>query len=134
MNETNKNILLFDGVCNLCNRLVGFIIKRDPAHKFKFASLQSGIGQQLLREKGLDADSLFSVVFIQGDNYFFKSTAALKVLKTIGGVWKFFYFLMIIPRPVRDFFYDIVARYRYRIFGKRTTCMVPTPEIMERFL
>ncbi len=134
MGEPVKNILLFDGVCNLCNGLVRFIIKRDRIGKFKFASLQSEIGQQWLTRLGLTKNEFESFVFIQDDRYYLKSSAALKVLKELGGIWKSFYVLILIPRPVRDFIYNLVAKSRYRIFGKRDVCMVPTPELKERFL
>lgn len=134
MIETSKNILLFDGVCNLCNGLVLFIIKRDPAGKFKFASLQSETGQQWLTRIGLVKNEFESFIFIQDDKYYLKSTAALKMLRQLGGVWKLLYVFILVPRPIRDFFYDLIARSRYRIFGKRDVCMIPTPELRERFL
>ena len=134
MIEPAKNIVLFDGVCNLCNGLVRFIIKRDRFGKFKFASLQSDTGQQLLMRFGLAKNEFESFVFIQGDKYYLKSAAALKVLKELGGIWKAFYVFIFIPRPIRDFMYNLIAKSRYKIFGKRDVCMVPTPELQERFL
>ncbi len=134
MQNNTKNILLFDGICNLCNGIVQFVIKRDKKAKFKFASLQSESGQLLLKKFGLSQSDFNSFVFIDGDKILLKSTAALHVLKELGGVWKFFYCFIIVPRPIRDFFYSIIARTRYTIFGKRKTCMVPTPELKERFL
>ena len=134
MNNSDENILLFDGVCNLCNGLVLFIIKRDKAGRFKFASLQSDNGEQLLNRFGLNTNKLTSLVLIMGDKYFLKSTAVLKLLKELGGIWKTFYIFIIIPRPVRDFIYDLIAGSRYKIFGKRDECMVPTPELQSRFL
>ena len=134
MNNSDQNILLFDGVCNLCNGLVLFIIKRDKDGEFKFASLQSDNGEQLLNRFGLSTNKLTSLVLITGDKYFLKSTAVLKLLKELGGIWKTFYIFIIIPRPVRDFIYDLIAGSRYKIFGKRYECMVPTPELQNRFL
>ena len=134
MDEPAKNILLFDGVCNLCNGLVRFIIKRDRTGKFKFASLQSEIGQQWLKRFGLAKNEFESFVLIQDDKYYLKSAAALKVLRELGGVWKLFYVFILIPRPVRDFMYNLIAKSRYKIFGKRDVCMIPTPELKERFL
>jgi predicted DCC family thiol-disulfide oxidoreductase YuxK len=134
MNDTNDNILLFDGVCNLCNRVIQFTIIRDPKRKFKFASLQSDAGQQILKKFGLSISDFESFVLIKGDNYYLKSTAALMVLRELGGFWGLFYFLMIVPRPVRDFLYNLIAKSRYRIFGRRATCMVPTPDLADRFL
>ncbi|MFN2440244.1 MAG: thiol-disulfide oxidoreductase DCC family protein [Chitinophagaceae bacterium] len=126
--------MLFDGVCNLCNRVVQFTIKRDPKGKFKFASLQSEAGQALLKKFGLRTDDFDSFVYIEDDKYFLKSSAGLHVLKELGGFWKLFYGLIIFPRPLRDFIYNIIAKTRYKIFGKRDVCMVPTPDMQERFL
>lgn len=134
MNEPAKNIVLFDGVCNLCNGLVRFIIKRDRNGKFKFASLQSEIGQQWLLRFGLAKNEFESFVLIEGDKYYVKSAAALKMLRGLGGIWKVFYVFILVPRPVRDFIYDLIAKSRYRIFGKKNICMIPTPELKERFL
>jgi predicted DCC family thiol-disulfide oxidoreductase YuxK len=134
METKETNILLFDGVCNLCNRVVQFTIKRDPEEKFKFASLQSESGQALLKKFGLPANDFDSFVFIQGDNYYLKSAAGLHVLKELGGIWSVFYALMIIPGPLRDFIYRLIAKTRYSIFGKRDTCMVPTEDLKKRFL
>lgn len=134
MRDTNDNILLFDGVCNLCNRVIQFTIRRDPERKFKFASLQSDTGQQILKKLGLSIDDFESFVLIKGDKYFLRSSAALMVLRELGGFWRLFYFFIIVPRPVRDFLYNLVAKSRYRIFGRRATCMVPTPELEDRFL
>jgi len=134
VDEPAKNIVLFDGICNLCNGLVRFIIKRDRTGKFKFASLQSAIGQQWLMKFGLAKNEFESFVFMQDDKYYIKSDAALKMLRALGGVWNVFYVFIIIPRPVRDFIYDRIAKSRYKIFGKREVCMIPTPELQERFL
>jgi predicted DCC family thiol-disulfide oxidoreductase YuxK len=131
-NETS--ILLFDGVCNLCNGVVNFIIKRDSKEKFKFASLQSESGQALLIKFGLRTNDFDSFVFISGEEYFLKSSALLHVLSKLGGVWKLFYAFIIFPRPIRDLVYSIVAKTRYRIFGKRDTCIIPTPEVNRKFL
>jgi predicted DCC family thiol-disulfide oxidoreductase YuxK len=134
MSNNQAHILLFDGVCNLCNSIVQFTIKRDPKEKFKFASLQSESGQALLKKFGLPTDDFDSFVFINGDKYFLKSSAGLHVLKELGGVWKLFYVFIIFPRPLRDFVYNIIAKTRYKIFGKRGTCMIPTPRLKQRFL
>ena len=134
MDEPVKNIILFDGVCNLCNGLVRFIIKRDRTGKFKFASLQSEIGQQWFMRFGLAKNEFESFVLIRGDKYYLKSAAALKMLKELGGIWKAFYVIIFIPRPFRDFLYGLIAKSRYKIFGKRDVCMVPTPELEKRFL
>ncbi len=134
MDNFEKPILLFDGVCNLCNRVVQFTIKRDPEGKFRFAALQSEGGQALLKKFNLPKNDFDSLVLIEGEKYFLRSAAVLRVLKGLGGGWKLFYGLMIFPRPLRDFIYGIVARTRYRIFGKRDSCMVPDGDVKERFL
>jgi len=129
-----SHILLFDGVCNLCNGTVQFIIKNDPDGQFKFASLQSERGQALLIKLGLPTNHFDSFVYIAGDTYYIKSTAVLHILKKLGGFWKLLYVLMLFPRPVRDFFYGLVAKTRYSLFGKRESCMIPTDNIKQRFL
>lgn len=134
MSNNENYILLFDGVCNLCISVVNFTIKRDSKEKFKFAALQSESGQALLKKFNLPTNDFGSFVFIKREKYFIKSSAGLNVLKEIGGVWKLFYFFIIIPSPLRDFIYNIVARTRYRIFGKQDTCIIPTPEVKQRFL
>jgi predicted DCC family thiol-disulfide oxidoreductase YuxK len=134
MDERGRDILLFDGICNLCNGLVLFIIKRDKTGKFNFAALQSDSGSQLLNRFGLNNNELKSLVLITGDAYFLKSTAVLKLLRDLGGIWKVFYIFIVIPRPIRDFVYDMISRSRYKLFGKREVCMIPTPELQSRFL
>ena len=134
MDDSGENIVLFDGVCNLCNGLVRFIIKRDKEGKFKFASLQSETGQQRLAQFGLANNEFSSFVLIRDGSYYLRSTGVLKMLKELGGIWKLFYVLLFIPRPLRDLLYDGIAKSRYRIFGKRDNCMIPTPELKERFL
>lgn len=133
-NEEQSNILFFDGVCNLCNGAVQFLIKRDPEEKIKFATLQSDFGQSFLKKFDLAKEDFDSVILIQGDRYFLKSTAALKVIRKLGGVWKHLYYFIYIPRFLRDFIYDLIAKSRYSIFGKREYCMTPSPETEERFL
>ena len=134
MNNNKTRILLFDGVCNLCNSIVQFTIKRDPKGKFKFASLQSESGQSLLKQFGLSLNDFDSFVFITDDKYFTKSSAGLHVLKELEGIWKVFYVFIIFPRPLRDFVYNLIAKTRYKVFGKMDTCMIPTPDIIQRFL
>ncbi|WP_411823170.1 thiol-disulfide oxidoreductase DCC family protein [Leptospira sp. 'Mane'] len=129
-----RNILLFDGVCNLCNHVVQFVIKRDPEGKFKFAALQSEAGQALLKKFNLPKEDFDSFVLVQGETFHLRSTAGLHVLKELGGKWKFFYFLILFPSPLRDFAYSLVAKSRYRIFGRTDSCMIPTPELKSRFL
>lgn len=133
--ETSKSpILLFDGVCNLCNATVRFTIRRDRKGIFKFAALQSETGQMLLKKHGLDADDFDSFVLIEGEDYYLKSTAALRVMKTWGGVWKIWSVFKIVPAPLRDLIYSLIAKNRYRVFGRRSECVVPTDDVRERFL
>jgi predicted DCC family thiol-disulfide oxidoreductase YuxK len=134
MKDKKKNILLFDGVCNLCNGAVQFILKRDKKKIFQFASLQSEAGERLLRQYGLSTTAFHSLVLIQDDHVFLKSTAVLKIAKQLGGFCKLWYAFIIIPRFIRDFIYDLVARSRYRIFGKRDRCMIPTADVSDRFI
>lgn len=110
-----------------------FIIKRDPKGIFKFASLQSDVGKKLLKEQGIPND-LDSFIYIEGDRYYFKSTAALRVCKKLSGPWNLLYPLIIVPRPIRNFVYDIIAKNRYRWFGKQKECMLPSEGIKKRFL
>ena len=119
----NENILLFDGYCNLCSRLVNFIIKRDKKAKFFLVSLQSASGQSLLKKFGLPTDDFDSVVYIRSDKYFLKSSAILHILKDLGGIWKLFFIFIIIPNFVRDFIYKIIAKTRYKIFGRHDSCI-----------
>ena len=134
MNEACENIILFEGVCNLCSGLVRFIMKRDKKEKFKFASLQSLEGQQWLKRFGLVKDEFESFVLISHNEYYLKSTGVLKMLRELGGVWKAFYVLILIPCRGRDFLYDLIAKSRYKIFGKQDSCMLPAPELKARFL
>jgi len=127
-------IILFDGVCNLCNTSVQFILKRDRRSRFRFASLQGPAGQALLQRSGLPADHLDSFVLVENNNVYTRSSAALRVISRLGGGYTLFYVFWIIPRPIRDGVYDWVARHRYRWFGKEDSCWLPRPEWKERFL
>ncbi|MFY7965508.1 MAG: thiol-disulfide oxidoreductase DCC family protein [Chitinophagaceae bacterium] len=133
MDKTN-NILLFDGVCNLCNKLVLFVIKRDKNNKIKFASLQSEAGRKILLSNNFCTNNLSSFVFIKQNRVLIKSTAALNLSKEIGGIWQLLYVFIIVPKFIRDLVYDIVAKNRYSWFGKQNECMVPTKELMNKFL
>jgi predicted DCC family thiol-disulfide oxidoreductase YuxK len=118
----DKHIVLVDGYCNLCNGLVHFIKKRDRHEKFLIYSLQSETGLSLLAKAGLSTEKIDTVVFIRENEYFFKSAATLNIMKEMDGVWKLFYGLIIIPRFFRDAVYDVVAKSRYYVFGKRDYC------------
>lgn len=126
-------IVLFDGVCNFCNGAVNFIIKHDHEKRFKFAALQSDIGQQL-RVKHDIADDVDSIILVEDDKTYLHSTAGLRVAKTLGGIWSLGYAFIIVPSFIRDWAYKMFAKYRYKLFGKKDVCMVPTAEIRERFL
>ncbi|MBX2927490.1 MAG: thiol-disulfide oxidoreductase DCC family protein [Saprospiraceae bacterium] len=127
-------ILLFDGECNLCNGTVQFILRRDPAGRFRFASLQSDAGRELLLRHGLDTESISTVVLIADDKAYTRSDAGLGIARRLGGLWPVLYAGMIVPRFIRDRIYNFIARNRYRWFGKRESCYTPTPELRGRFL
>ena len=129
-----KPILLFDGVCNLCNFSVRFTIKRDPNFKFLFASLQSAVGQKLLKQFKLPTHEIYTFVLINKNKATMKSTATLEVFKRLKGLWPLLYTFIFIPNPIRDFIYDLIANNRYKWFGKRDQCMVPSSSIEKRFL
>ena len=122
MMNTNKNILLFDGVCNLCNTMVKFVKKYDKEKTFLFISLQSASGIEILRNMEIPVDQLETIVLIRNDEYFIQSTAVLKIFKILGGFWSPLSIFIIIPLPIRDWVYKLVSRWRYRLFGKRETC------------
>lgn len=131
----NKQIVLFDGVCNLCHNAVQFIIKRDPKDKFVFASLDSEIGKKLLSERHIDRNQVDSIVLIIPDDaYFIKSDAALEISKSLSGIYSIFSYFSFLPQSFRDFIYDMIAKNRYRIFGKKEECPLPTPAQKEKFL
>jgi predicted DCC family thiol-disulfide oxidoreductase YuxK len=127
-------ILLFDGVCNLCSRAVQFVIRHDPAGRFRFAALQSPAGQRLLVEHGLPADTLDTFVLIEGARCFTRSDAAIELARRLDGAWRWLRLAAVVPRPIRDWAYGVLVRNRYRWFGRRESCMVPTPELSQRFL
>ncbi len=129
-----NSIILFDGICNLCNHTVQFIIKNDPNKKFLFTSLQSDTGIELLKKYGLSTIDFKSFILIKGDKVYTKSTAALKIARQLKKPVRFLYGFIIIPKFIRDFFYSIIASNRYRLFGKNSVCMVPSPENISRFI
>jgi predicted DCC family thiol-disulfide oxidoreductase YuxK len=127
-------IILFDGVCNFCNGSVNFVIKRDTRGYFRFAPLQEPKGAEVARRYGVDATKLDTFVLIENGQAYRKSGGALRVVRRLGGAYSLAFALIVVPAFARDFFYDWFARWRYRWFGKRNGCMVPTPEVRERFL
>lgn len=117
-----KAVILFDGECNFCHRSVQFIIKRDPKKMFRFASLQSEAGRKFI-EKYHIPDSLDSIILVENQQYYIKSTAVLKICRKLKGGWKALYLLIVVPSPIRHFIYDLVAKYRKRIGSKKTCTM-----------
>ena len=128
-----NSIILFDGECNFCNSSVQFIIKRDKKARFRFSSLQSDIGQKLLTNLQIPAD-LDSIILVESDAWFAQSTATLRICRHLNGGWKLFSLLQLVPKPLRDAVYKLAAKNRYRWFGKKDACMLPSPEIRKRFL
>lgn len=127
-------IILFDGVCNLCNGAMQFVIKRDKKSYFNFASLQSVEAQKLLEKYTLPLSDFNSFILIENDKAYIKSTGALMVLKKLNGLWPLLYGFIIIPKFIRDKIYEWIACNRYKWFGKKNECMIPTPQLKTRFL
>ncbi len=133
MTHTEK-IILFDGVCNLCNGSVQFVLKHDKKNQFLFGSLQSKTGQEYLQQFNLATETFSSFMLIENGKLYTRSTGALRVLKHLGGGWQLLYGLVIIPRFIRDAVYNWIARNRYKWFGKQESCWLPTPALKARFL
>ena len=127
-------VLLFDGVCNLCNASVQWVLLRDKKNVFQFAALQSEAGQEILKKFGMETEHFDSVVLVEGDRIYTQSDAALGVATRLGGVWQLMGVFKIVPRFIRNAVYDWIARNRYRWFGKQEQCMLPRPEWKGRFL
>ena len=132
--QLTHSIILFDGVCNLCNGAVNFVIKRDPGNVFKFTPLQEKQGVLLLKKHAIDAQKLDSIVLVENKKVYTKSSAALRIARKLSGLWPLFFVLLIIPRFIRDGVYDFIAKNRYKWFGKKEQCMIPTPGLREKFL
>jgi predicted DCC family thiol-disulfide oxidoreductase YuxK len=128
-----EKVVLFDGVCNFCNGAVNFIIRHDPQKRFRFAPLQSEFGQEM-REKFNIGDDVDSILLVEDDKAYLHSTAGLKVAKTLGVPWSLGYAFILVPTPIRDWAYKLFAKYRYRLFGRQDACMLPTPDVRDRFL
>ncbi|WP_128893640.1 thiol-disulfide oxidoreductase DCC family protein [Longirhabdus pacifica] len=128
-----RHVILFDGECHLCNTAVQFIIKRDPKAVFSFAALQSDVGKKIIKKHNI-SDGVDSLILIYNDKCYIKSSAALTISKHLKGLWKGLYFFIVVPKPIRDYGYGIVAKNRYKWFGKRENCMVPTEDIKKRFI
>lgn len=128
-----KRIILFDGECNFCDKSVQFIIKRDPEEIFSFTSQQGEAGQKMIEKYHAPA-SIDSIILIENDTYYLKSSAALRICRHLQGAWKLLFIFILVPYPIRDFFYNILAKNRYKWFGKKDQCTLPTPEMRKRFL
>jgi len=127
-------IILFDGVCNLCNASVQYVIRHDTHAIFRFASLQGETGQKLLKQYGLSTDTFTSFVLIKDNKVYTRSTAALTVARYLKGIVKLLYGFIIVPAFIRNAVYDLISRNRYKWFGKKDECMVPTAALKSRFL
>ena len=131
---TQKKIVLFDGVCNLCNAGVQLLIKHDQKNQFLFASLQGKKGQECLKQFNLPQDSFNSFLLMEDDKFYDRSTGLLRIMKHLGGGWQLAYVFIIVPKFIRDGIYNFIASRRYQWFGKKEVCWVPTPELKEKFL
>lgn len=135
MNEDRDHaVIFFDGVCNLCNHSVQFIIKRDHKDYFRFAALQSDIAKQKLSDFDLKAENLKTIILLEDGKVYLRSTAALRIAKHLSGGWPILFGFIIIPAFIRDFVYQLIASNRYRIWGKTESCMVPSPDLKAKFL
>jgi predicted DCC family thiol-disulfide oxidoreductase YuxK len=127
-------VILFDGVCNMCNAFVRFVIKRDKHKIYQFASLQSKYGTALLTHFNLSSENLKTVILFDGERIFTRSDASIKVISSLGGIWKTVLVFKIVPRFIRNGIYNLLAKNRYAIFGKSDQCSVPTEDVKDRFL
>ncbi|HET9261598.1 MAG TPA: DCC1-like thiol-disulfide oxidoreductase family protein [Vicinamibacterales bacterium] len=132
--SVSRSVVLFDGVCNLCNATVTFVIARDPSGRFQFATLGSDAARALLRGAAAPETLPDSIVLVDEQGVFTRSTAALRIARRLSFPWPLAYAFILIPSGIRDWLYDWIASHRYRWFGRRETCMVPTPELRARFL
>ncbi len=134
--RTSESIVLFDGVCNMCNGAVNFIIDHERGDELRFTALQSPAGVDALRARGCEprAGDPESIVLIEGHRVYDRSTAALRIARHLRGAWRAAYWLILVPRPLRDLVYAFIARNRYRWFGKKEVCRVPTPSLRRKFL
>jgi len=130
----SHSIILFDGICNFCNSSVNFIIKRDKENIFRFASLQSETGQKFLTEYNFSHTKFDTIILIENGKLYTRSSAALRIAKCLSGMWKLFYIFIIIPNPIRNYLYDLLSRNRYKWFGKRDSCRVPTEKEKSKFI
>jgi predicted DCC family thiol-disulfide oxidoreductase YuxK len=127
-------VILFDGVCHFCNGTVNFLLKQDREKVFRFAALQSEAGQKLLAQYRLPKDDFDSFILIDDGKAYRSSTAGLRLYNKLPWYWKWSQVFWLVPRPIRDSIYGLIAKNRYKWFGKKDTCMIPTPEVRSRFL
>lgn len=134
MNGESGPVVLFDGVCNLCQNSVRFVIRRDRRERFRFGSLQSEAGRALLARHGIEDTGLTSIVLLEDGRFYRKSTAALKIARRLDGMWPVLYVFIVVPAVIRDAVYDFIGRRRYRWFGRSETCWIKTDAMRERFI
>lgn len=127
-------IIFFDGVCNLCNGSVDFILKRDPKETFRFASLQSPIAKDLLKRESVDLNNMRTIILLNNGKVFYRSNAILEILRQLTAPWPVFYVFKLVPRFIRDGLYNLISKHRYSWFGKRDTCRIPSAGERARFL
>jgi len=133
-NKLDKKVILFDGVCNLCNASIDFFMRVDKKQELYFSSLQSDFGQKILKKNNFSTNEFDSFLLLENDKLYQKSTAALKTLSSLTGIWKLTKVFFLIPKPIRDFIYSLIANNRYRLFGKKDSCRLPTAEEKRRFI
>jgi len=132
--QKDKKVILFDGVCNLCNSSINFVIKHDPKDLFRYASLQSDLGKSLMDKHHINPEKVDSIILISQDNAYTKSSAALRIARYLSGGYSLLVIFIIIPVFLRNLVYDYIARNRYKWYGKKESCMIPTPELKSKFL
>jgi predicted DCC family thiol-disulfide oxidoreductase YuxK len=131
----DKKIILFDGICNLCNNSVQYVIKQDTKDVFRFVALESALGQKIMRHIGIADKNIDSIVVYQpGIAYYYKSAALIEITKSLQGIFHYGLLFKILPISLRDIVYDYIAKNRYRWYGKKESCMIPTPELKTKFL
>lgn len=126
-------VILFDGMCNLCNKTIQFVIKNDPGHIYRFASFQSRFGSEMLQYFGINDKKFETFILLENGNIYDRSTGALRVCKRLKGGWKMLCMFLIVPKFIRDFVYNVIAQNRFRLFGRASVCWVPTPELQKLF-
>jgi predicted DCC family thiol-disulfide oxidoreductase YuxK len=132
--RTPQSIILYDGDCGLCNGVVNFVLRHDERARFRFAPLQSPAGQRLLQSHGLPPEGVNSFLLVEHGHLWSRSTAALRIARRMSGPWPTLFLLMAVPRPLRDAVYNFIAVNRYKWFGKRDACDLPTPQLRQRFV